>query len=651
MDKPRARDKAALLPQQAGQLLKEKYLRQLDQRRPGEDAGDEYATDQVEGSTRWAVDELTATATHSAKERWESIKHKTRSKDVPPTDTAPARERPANAPKERPAVTKTRLAESNAPKATDHAPGQQPKSATAPTRSSKRGYPPTHTTLNNRRRVDPAALPPPTVSTPPQSAQTPIHMPNTPPVETSAGGVAMPGRRPALVKERLRASAATIKTRTNVRGVAKASAKAPAPKVRPAISQAVAKQATRKARQTAQQHMKHQMVARAQKAAKTAAVAAKRVTVAIVKAAAALVSSFVGLLGGGFLLIALVVVVIIAAVASSPFGLFFAAEPNAPGSVSVAQAVAQVNMDYNAKLEELQAGGYDSIEIHGQAPDWPDVLAVFAVKTAGADGEGMDVATLDADRLEKLKAVFWDMTAITSYVEEIYHPGDGEDDPGWTEYILHITITPKTADAMRSVYAFTPYQNSALDDLLSDRAALSSLAGDLTITGADLADILKNLPDDLSPERREAVRVALTLVGKVNYFWGGKSHAIGWDSRWGTLQKVWAEGSSTTGTYRPYGLDCSGYVDWIFNNSMDYIIGHGGGVIMQHTYCTDIDWSEAQPGDLAFFPDDSHIGIVVGLSESGGILVAHCSSGQNNVVVTDCAASGFTAIGRPDVFD
>ncbi len=46
------------------------------------------------------------------------------------------------------------------------------------------------------------------------------------------------------------------------------------------------------------------------------------------------------------------------------------------------------------------------------------------------------------------------MTAITTYVEKIYHPGDGEEDTGWTEYILHITITPKTADDMRAAYSF-----------------------------------------------------------------------------------------------------------------------------------------------------------------------------------------------------
>ena len=92
-------------------------------------------------------------------------------------------------------------------------------------------------------------------------------------------------------------------------------------------------------------------------------------------------------------------------------------------------------------------------------------------------------------------------------------------------------------------------------------------------------------------------------------------------------------------------------MDWIFNNSAGVIVGHGGGASAQHTYCTPVSASEAQPGDLAFFPDDSHVGIVVGRSDSGSLLVCHCSYSQNNVVVTDYSATGFTALGRPEVFD
>ena len=125
---------------------------------------------------------------------------------------------------------------------------------------------------------------------------------------------------------------------------------------------------------------------------------------------------------------------------------------------------------------------------------------------------------------------------------------------------------------------------------------------------------------------------------------------IGWDSRWGMPMEVTAEGSSTTGTVRPFGLDCSGMVDWVFYNQSggSYVIGHGGGATAQHSYCTPIAWSDAQPGDLVFYPGDSHVGIVCGFDSSGNIMVIHCASGANNVVVT--GKSGFASIGRPEYF-
>ena len=114
--------------------------------------------------------------------------------------------------------------------------------------------------------------------------------------------------------------------------------------------------------------------------------------------------------------------------------------------------------------------------------------------------------------------------------------------------------------------------------------------------------------------------------------------------------KVTAEGSSTTGTVRPFGLDCSGMVDWVFYNQSggQYVIGHGGGATAQHSYCTPIAWSDAQPGDLVFYPGDSHVGIVCGFDGNGNVLIIHCASGYNNVVVT--GKSGFTSIARPTYY-
>ena len=88
-------------------------------------------------------------------------------------------------------------------------------------------------------------------------------------------------------------------------------------------------------------------------------------------------------------------------------------------------------------------------------------------------------------------------------------------------------------------------------------------------------------------------------------------------------------------------------MDWAFYNATNggYIIGHGGGAASQHAYCTPITWAQAIPGDLVFYPGDTHVGIVAGRDNAGNLLIVHCASGYNCVVVT--GSSGFTSIGRP----
>ena len=411
---------------------------------------------------------------------------------------------------------------------------------------------------------------------------------------------------------------------------------------------------TRRARAAAQRKTREAML---QTSAKNGGKGAKKMGGAMAQAVqtigrgiASAASSILSAGGGAVVLVLLLTVILVAAIVASPFGILFSSESREAGVVPMSAAVAQINYDFNAELEALQtAEDYDSISVTGQPADWVEVLAVFAVKVAGADADAADVATMDADRIARLKAVFWDMTAIATEVETINHPGSGDDD-GWTERNLYITITAKTAEEMKTAYHFNRNQIAALDELLEQRDLLRELIEDVYSVSGDTAALIRNLPEGLSPEREAVVRTACSLVGKVNYFWGGKSLVIGWDARWGELRLVTAAGSSTTGTYRPYGLDCSGFVDWVFYNQSggSYMIGHGGGAAMQHSYCTDISWQDAQPGDLVFYPDNSHVGIVGGVDEDGNILIVHCASGYNNVVVT--GLEGFTSIGRPQYY-
>jgi hypothetical protein len=412
---------------------------------------------------------------------------------------------------------------------------------------------------------------------------------------------------------------------------------------------------TRRARAAAQRKAQQTML---QTSAKNGGRGAKKMGGAMVQAVqtigrgiASAASSIVAAGGGAVVLVLILTVILVAAIVASPFGILFSNESREAGVVPLSAAVAQVNYDFNERLETLQtADDYDSISVTGQPADWIEVLAVFAVKVAGSnDADAADVATMDADRIARLKAVFWDMTTIAHRIEVIHHPGSGDDD-GWTERNLYITITAKSAEEMKTEYHFNRNQIAALDELLEQRDLLRELIEDVYSVSGDTAALLRDLPEYLSPEREAVVRAACSLVGKVNYFWGGKSLVIGWDVRWGELRQVTAAGSSTTGTYRPYGLDCSGFVDWVFYNQSggSYVIGHGGGATMQHSYCTNISWADAQPGDLVFYPDNSHVGIVGGKDANGELLIIHCASGYNNVVIT--GLEGFTSIGRPQYY-
>ena len=405
------------------------------------------------------------------------------------------------------------------------------------------------------------------------------------------------------------------------------------------------------AQRKAQRKMLQESAQSGGKASKKLGSVAVQAVKEIGKGVASAVSSILSAGGGAVVLVLFLTVILVAAIVASPFGILFSNESREAGVVPLSAAVAQVNYDFNERLEALQtADDYDSISVTGQPADWIEVLAVFAVKVAGSnDADAADVATMDADRIARLKAVFWDMTTIAHRIEVIHHPGSGDDD-GWTERNLYITITAKTAEEMKTVYHFNRNQIAALDELLEQRALLLELLEDVYSVSRDTAALLRDLPEDLSPEREAVVRTACSLVGKVNYYWGGKSLVLGWDSRWGELRQVTAAGSSTTGTYRPYGLDCSGFVDWVFYNQSggNYVIGHGGGATMQHSYCTDISWADAQPGDLVFYPDNSHVGIVGGWDVNGELLIIHCASGANNVVVT--GKSGFASIGSPKYY-
>lgn len=385
-----------------------------------------------------------------------------------------------------------------------------------------------------------------------------------------------------------------------------------------------------------------------------------RFTKAIANTVTAFVKGILAALGGlSGLIIVFVIIGAVLALVSTAFGVFFSTYDDTAGTRRIAEIVAETNSQFYAKIDEIENSvTHDAVEYH-VVPDggdrlfitnWTEVVAVFAAKTSGTGEDAMDVVTMDAEREKLLQDVFWDMNELTYRTQRIKRNDKAD------KIILHITLKSRTYEEMMEVYDFTPYQRQALEEMMYPEYAqmLSELVGTFGVTDGSISltpeqaqEMLENLPGDLSQERRKVMEAAYSLVGKVNYFWGGKSEVIGWDSRWGTPMKVTSAGSSTTGMTLPFGLDCSGFVTWVFINatgdtSYANVIGHGAR--NQYGKCEKISWDEAQPGDLAFYPDLGHVGIVAGKDDSGNLLIVHCASSQNNVVIT--GLQGFTEIGR-----
>lgn len=406
------------------------------------------------------------------------------------------------------------------------------------------------------------------------------------------------------------------------------------------------KKATQAARIKAAKKAAQEAARRTAQAAKATAHAIKVMAVKaaqlIAAAAKAVVSAIAALGGWAVLLILLIIVIIVATIAASPFGIFISDEAADQNSIPISSIVAECNVELSAQLTEIEDNTtHDRVVMEGEQASWDDVIAVFAVKVAGTGDEtAQDVVIIDPAKKDKLKEVFWDMNSLSSRTETVT---SGET----TETVLYITINSKTKDDMISEYSFNAKQQEALNTILENNDVLLSAAQSLVISDTTAKDVLASLPDSISAERKAVIKAACSLVGKVNYFWGGKSAAIGWDSEWGKMKLVTAEGSRSSGSMRPFGLDCSGYVTWCFINSGFTASDIGHGTATQVSKGTRITLSSAQPGDLAFYNDTSHIGIVGGKDASGNVLVIHCSSSANNVVIT---TGGFGFAVRPNCY-
>ena len=215
-------------------------------------------------------------------------------------------------------------------------------------------------------------------------------------------------------------------------------------------------------------------------------------------------------------------------------------------------------------------------------------------------------------------------TEMVKYAECTIHPFDSS-----------VIISAFNIDTGATYGQFNITYGEAINNM--SNSLKLTLYGSLTggavppLTDAELIAFLNTL--DCSATRKELVRAGLSLVGRVPYFWGGKS-APGWNPEWNTPRLVTSSGSSSSGTIRPYGMDCSGFTDWVYKTVLGESLHAGSSNQWDHTTAVTID--ELLPGDLGFMAIPgtvpvNHVLMYAGMKD-GKRMWVHCSSSGGGVV-------------------
>ena len=266
--------------------------------------------------------------------------------------------------------------------------------------------------------------------------------------------------------------------------------------------------------------------------------------------------------------------------------------------------------------------------------NWQDILAIYVYEKSL---QGVTSYTLDASCKDELAAIFAKMNPVVT---------DTVDGGRVTYGNYHINHYIKENKIPKD-------ERGTLKKYLETDCKLLCA----TVTAAK-GFVRQSVGDDVSEERVNVIAAAYSLVGKVGYFWGGKSTVIGMDPSWGAVQQVSAEGSQSTGTMRAYGLDCSGFVTWAVINGYEdqaMIAAVGSGTSDQWGRANVVSEADAQPGDLVFQKGPeagsaNHVGIICGKTDAGDWIVVHCSSSKNGVTVGEAYSASFRYIRQPSFY-
>lgn len=226
---------------------------------------------------------------------------------------------------------------------------------------------------------------------------------------------------------------------------------------------------------------------RAAQAAKATAKATAHAVKVAVKATLAAIKAIIAgtkaliaaIMAGGWIAVAVILIIcLIGLLVGSVFGIFFSGEDSGNG-MTMQTVVREINADYDSRLDEIiNNTSHDVLEMSGSRAVWKEVLAVYSVKTTTDPDNPQEVATMDDNKKQLLKDIFWEMNEISSRTEsktetQITESDDGhgnivETETTVTQTYLYITVSHKTAEEMADRYGFNEEQRQQLSELLAE---------------------------------------------------------------------------------------------------------------------------------------------------------------------------------------
>ena len=242
------------------------------------------------------------------------------------------------------------------------------------------------------------------------------------------------------------------------------------------------KQVAKNTKKTAQEALKNSQraVKLARESARKTAQGIRIATKATISAIKAIIAGtkalITALIAGGWIAIIIIVVIcLVGLLVNSIFGIFFSNQKTSANAVTMNEVVAECNQEFADKIQSIQdTNPHEDYVLDGSMASWKDILLIYTVKQSNGLN-ATDVVTMDNNKKNILKKIFWDMNSLSSEVkvEKVIEQGVNvnEEPKEVQKKVLHIKITSKTVEDMKLQYNFNAAQNKQLAELSSDKYA------------------------------------------------------------------------------------------------------------------------------------------------------------------------------------